>query len=199
MRITGGALRSRRLVAPAGTSTRPTSDRVREALFSILAGYVPMRGARVLDLYAGTGALGFEAISRGADHVYLVDSAPDAVRAIRANADALGVAGSVTVVPSPVARAFTGALGAARPFDVVLVDPPYADVASGAVAKALGAAGLRDRVDPKGVVALEHASRGDAPTLSGFDAVDVRRYGDTAISFFVLASAPQGEASGAQE
>lgn len=193
MRITGGALRSRRLVAPDGTATRPTSDRVREALFSILASHVTLAGARVLDLYAGSGSLAFEALSRGASHATLVERGREAVAAIRANAASLGVAARTKVVVAPIERALgAGALSiAGEPlFDLVLIDPPYADVASGLVARTLDEGALVTRVADDGVVVLEHASRSEAPLLHGMSLIDSRRYGDTAIAIFSRGNAP---------
>jgi 16S rRNA (guanine966-N2)-methyltransferase len=190
MRITGGALRSRRLVAPGGTTTRPTSDRVREALFSILASHVELREARVLDLYAGSGALAFEALSRGASHATLVEHARDAVSTIHANAKALGIANRTTLLAARVERALAqGATGSpsialAPLFDLVLIDPPYADVTSGAVTRALTEGRLAARVALHGVVVLEHASRSDAPLLQGMSLLDTRHYGDSAIALF---------------
>src|SRR4051812_32358762 len=140
MRITGGVNRSRALRAPRGTATRPTSDRVREALFGILGARFELSGLRVLDLYAGSGALAFEALSRGAAHATLVESGRDALEAIRANVEALKVATLVRVVGQPVERAIRGLAEKSEPFDLVLADPPYAEVPSGAAARALTSA-----------------------------------------------------------
>src|SRR5262249_3327716 len=129
MRITGGVHRSRNLVAPRGQATRPTSDRVREALFAILRADPPIHGPRVLDLYAGTGALALEALSRGAAFAVLVERGKEALDAIRANVAALGVAAEARVVSVPVERAARGVQTAAtalggEAFDLVFVDPP---------------------------------------------------------------------------
>ena len=140
MRITGGRWRSRALDAPRGMATRPTSDRVREALFSMLVsdGLIghdedgesegdggSEKGPRVLDLYAGTGALAFEALSRGASAAVLVEHARDAVTAIRKNAGALGVGREMVLFDTKVERALLKIEG---PFAIVFLDPPYADV-----------------------------------------------------------------------
>lgn len=127
MRVVAGKARGRRLQAPPGRSTRPTSDRAREAIFGILVSLLPtldrsLEGASVADLYAGSGALGIEALSRGAATAVFVESDRTAVDAIRANLTATGLAGPhATVVASDVARWLPGA----GPFDVVLCDPPY--------------------------------------------------------------------------
>ena len=137
MRITGGQLRSRALKAPKGTSTRPTSDRVREALFSILGDECD--GARVLDLYAGTGALGLEAISRGAVFAVFVERSKEALLALNANVRALGLENATRVVALPLERAARLLLAAPADerFDLVFADPPYADVNNGAAVRAI--------------------------------------------------------------
>src|SRR5919198_3496765 len=121
MRVIAGQGLGRRLQAPAGAATRPTSDRVREALFSILGDRVG--GARVLDLFAGSGALGIEALSRGAAEATFVDSAPAAIRAVKANLEALGAEAEVR--RADARRFLGGASGDARQDDLVLLYPPY--------------------------------------------------------------------------
>lgn len=123
MRIIAGEFRGRRLVAPQGLATRPTTDRVREAWFSILG---PLEG-QAIDLYAGTGALGFEALSRGAQRVVFVESARPAQKAIQRNAQQLGVSSRVVVLGSRVETAASQILGRG-PFDLVLTDPPWTDM-----------------------------------------------------------------------
>src|SRR5580658_5206185 len=137
MRITGGVHRSRLLHAPKGVSTRPTADRVREAMFSILASRRDLKGARVLDLYAGTGALGLEALSRGAARATFVECSRTALDSLRSNVASLGVAQETRIVPALVERSI-GALVADGPFDVILADPPYALVRNGEAARTLG-------------------------------------------------------------
>jgi 16S rRNA (guanine966-N2)-methyltransferase len=123
-RIVAGAARGRRLRVPPGERTRPTSDRVREALFSSVESAVgSLAGRRVLDLYAGSGALGLEAVSRGAAHALLVESDARAVRVIRVNVAAVGLPGA-EIVQSAVERLVADVPG--EPYDVVLADPPYA-------------------------------------------------------------------------
>lgn len=161
MRIIAGDWRGRKLVAPAGGSTRPTGDRVRETLFSMLASRLgSFAELRVADLYAGSGALGLEALSRGAGFACFVDSDPAAVAAIRANIDALGAGERARVLPCSVAR-----LPASQPFDLIFADPPYAQGSgSQALAHILQAKWAAegawlaietergDRVDPHGCV-----------------------------------------------
>jgi 16S rRNA (guanine966-N2)-methyltransferase len=174
MRVIAGQLRGRRLTAPKGQATRPTSDRVREALFSILGSRVA--GARVLDLYAGSGALGIEALSRGAAAATLVDDAAAAVRAITANLE--GVEGAEVVRRD--ARAFLRtARDEARQYDLVFLDPPYRQAS--AVGRTL-AEPLAAVLAPGGLVVSESDRRTplDLPTLT-LD--DERRYGDTLIRF----------------
>lgn len=175
MRIVAGRYGGRRLVAPAGAATRPTSDRVREALFAILG---PLDGARVLDLYAGSGALGLEALSRGARHVTFVDNSAAAVRVITSNIATLAVPDDAVALRRQDARAFLRRASASRhEYDLVLLDPPYR------LAAGLGrelSSTLREVVAPGGRVVSESDRR--APLdLDGLPATDERRYGDTLI------------------
>jgi 16S rRNA (guanine966-N2)-methyltransferase len=181
MRITGGVFRSRPLRTPRGTTTRPTSDRVREALFSILTADRSVEGAKVLDLYAGTGALALEALSRGAAHATLVDANRAALDALRANIDALGVRATTRVLATKVERALADpTLGG--PFDLVFADPPYVLVSEGEAARVL--AQLAPRLTSDARVVLEHASKSPPPALEGLEGRDTRVYGDTALTFY---------------
>jgi 16S rRNA (guanine966-N2)-methyltransferase len=187
MRITGGELRSRALKAPRGTETRPTSDRVREALFSMLVSadaFGEGRSPRVLDVFAGSGALAFEALSRGAEHAVLVDHAAPAVAVIRENARALGVASNVTVVPQRIERALASP-ALAGPFDLVFCDPPYADVRTPSFVAVL--ATLRARLGEGGLLVVEHASRDAPPEVPGTSVHVSRRYGDTTVTIYAAA------------
>jgi 16S rRNA (guanine966-N2)-methyltransferase len=183
MRITGGIYRSRLLRAPRGRETRPTSDRVREALFGMLEAAGAIRGARVLDLYAGTGSLACEAMSRGAVHATLVESAREALGVLRQNLASLGLERQTTVLAVDVARAGKR-LAAAGPFDLVLADPPWDLVGSGeaprAIAEAIAATALSDGAR----VVLEHSARTEAPLMGGLALEDARRYGDTALAIY---------------
>lgn len=178
MRVIAGRLGGRRLVAPAGPATRPTTDRVRESLFSILAGMDAIDGARVVDLYAGTGALGIEALSRGATHATFVESARPALIALRQNLASLDLASVSTVVATRVDKLAREGRGDAR-YDLVLCDPPWVDLA--AAITAVTDLVDKGRVAPGATIVIEHASRDPSPVVAGIDATDARVYGDTAI------------------
>jgi 16S rRNA (guanine966-N2)-methyltransferase len=187
MRITGGVHRSRPLRAPRGDSTRPTSDRVREALFSILSSRRTLEGAKVLDLYSGTGALGLEALSRGASSATLVENSRAALGAMRANAEALELDERVRIVTVAVERSGE-TLATDAPFDLVFADPPYALVRSGAVARAIGELIARHILSDDGLLVLEHGKNESSPTIQGLTLSGARRYGDTVLAFYGSAS-----------
>ncbi len=183
MRITGGIYRSRALRAPSGLATRPTSDRVREGLFGSLSAKGAVAGARVLDLYAGTGALALEALSRGAVHATLVESSREALSALRANVTALGVESQTLVVVAAVGRA-AGRLARQGPFDLVLADPPWALVESGdAPREVAGLVGV-GILSPGALLVLEHSARTQPPTIPGLVLDEERHYGDTALAIY---------------
>ncbi|GHH45606.1 16S rRNA (guanine(966)-N(2))-methyltransferase RsmD [Lentzea cavernae] len=173
-RIVAGTAGGRRLrVPPKGT--RPTSDRVREALFSSLEAAFDLDGARVLDLYAGSGALGFEALSRGAGHATFVESDRRAADVLKGNAKELGF-GDVVIV-NRTAEAFVAVEG--EKFDVVFADPPYA-VGDEELAKVL--AGIVPRLAGEAVLIVERASRSGEPVWpEGVESLRAKRYGDTAV------------------
>lgn len=177
LRITGGEARGRRLQAPVGSGTRPTADRVRETIFNILG--QRFDGGAVLDLYAGSGALGLEAISRGAERAVLVERDRDAARICGENAAHLGFGERAEVVRAEVAQALRRLAG--RRFALVFADPPYAE----GPATALALLAELDLVEPGGRVVAEHDKR-DTPAERYGELVrtDVRRFGDTAVSFF---------------
>lgn len=193
MRITGGTLRSRTLRAPRGSATRPTTDRVREALFGILGSAGAVEGANVADLYAGTGALGIEALSRGARRATLVESARPALAVLRANVDTLGVQDRVRIVAGQVGASITR-LASDGPFDLVLADPPWSDVDSGDVARALASLGASGALAPDATLVLEHAARSQPPDVAGLAREATRRYGDTALTFYkpAILAGPRG-------
>ena len=176
-RIVAGDVGGRRLVVPRGELTRPTSERVREALFGALESRDLLSGATVLDLYAGSGALGLEAISRGAASAVLVDASREAVAAARQNVSALAVQ-RVTVVLSSVLRHLTTA---PSPVSLVFADPPYA-ITQDELAEVLGTLLARGWLAPGARVLVERSSRSAEPLWpQGMARVDVRRYGETAV------------------
>ncbi|MBI1847011.1 MAG: 16S rRNA (guanine(966)-N(2))-methyltransferase RsmD [Candidatus Rokubacteria bacterium] len=180
MRVIAGTLKGRRLVAPRGATTRPTADQVRIALLDTLAPWLP--GARVLDLFAGAGGVGFEALSRGAAQATFVERDARALAALRENVEALGVAAQAQVIRGDVARTVErlGARGAR--FDVIFLDPPYAGDAVAAALEALAAAGV---LAPGGVVVAQHfTKRPPADAVGALRAFRTRRFGETTLTFF---------------
>jgi 16S rRNA (guanine966-N2)-methyltransferase len=182
VRIVAGTHRGRRIAAPPGRATRPTPDRVREALFSIVG---PVGGLDVLDLFAGSGALGLEALSRGAATATFVDRSPRAVAAIRRNAASLGLEDRVRVVGRDWRAALAAERAAGRRFGLCLCDPPYSLVPR--IAGGLGAA-LSPLMTPGGIVVIEYPSAGPHPVPSGLEVASRidRSYGDTAVSVMRL-------------
>ncbi len=179
MRIIAGAFKSRRLEAPTWPGLRPTSDKLRETLFNMLASRVA--GARILDGFAGTGAVGLEALSRGGASVVFVDVDRRALAVIERNVARLGVAERCAIIRA----VFSGALATIRrqpdfePFDLVLLDPPYNASPETALR------GVDEVLAVSGLVALEHASRQVAPDRVGsLTKIQDRRSGDSAITFY---------------
>lgn len=174
-RIVGGAARGRRLAVPPGGRTRPTSDRAREGLFNTLATLVDLPGARFADLYAGSGAVGLEALSRGAGHVLLVDSDQVAARVLGANVDVVGLPGA-EIVRSPVERVVDAIAG--NPYQVVFLDPPYV-IADDLLTGVVDRISQRGWIATDGVCVVERASRAD-PFLwpDSMIAYRYRRYGE---------------------
>ena len=174
MRVIAGRFGGRRLSAPRGGRTRPTADRVREALFSVLG---DLAGARVLDLFAGSGALGIEALSRGAAEATFVDTAPAALRALRDNLAALEIGAQAAEVCRADARGFLrSARKAGREYDLVFLDPPYRRAA--ALTRDLDR-DLPAVLSPGARVAVETGRQ--APLGLALPLLDERRYGDTLI------------------
>ncbi|MET8556896.1 16S rRNA (guanine(966)-N(2))-methyltransferase RsmD [Streptomyces sp. NPDC004959] len=177
-RVIAGTAGGRRLAVPPGTGTRPTSERAREGLFStwesLLGG--PLDGERVLDLYGGSGAVGLEALSRGAAHALLVESDARAVRTIRANVRDLGLAGA-EVRPGKAAQVVAGAPPSA-PYDLVFLDPPYA-VSDAELGEILITLRTRGWLAGEALVTVERSTRGGAFAWpDGFGALRSRRYGE---------------------
>ena len=179
MRIIGGSARGRRLFAPSGVNTRPTADRVREALFNILAARIP--GARVLDPFGGSGALALEALSRGAERAVIGDKDPAAVNVIRRNA--LSVLGEAELPRAMIVcrdyRALLASLGEA--FDLVFLDPPYR--MEEAYTSALEQLWQRNLLAPGGRIVAERAASGNFALPAGLAILDERKYGDTRLVF----------------
>jgi len=187
MRIVGGQLRGRPLVAPGDAAIRPTSDRVREAIFNILAhgiaGY-SLDGARVLDLFAGTGALGLEALSRGAAFCLFVEESADARALIRRNIEALGLTGVSKIFRrDATGLGPAGKHGGAR---VVFLDPPYG---RGLAERALASAADGGWLAPGAVAVLEERKGEPVALPPGFQAIDRRTWGDTQALFARFGSA----------
>ncbi len=180
MRIVGGELRGRTLATPRSNAIRPTTDRTREAVFNVLAHRFENRiaGARVLDLFAGTGALGLEALSRGAAHCLFVEDSAEGRGLIRTNVEALALQGRTKIFRRDATD--LGEAGTIAPLDVLFADPPYG--------KSLGEAALRSAkaggwLKPAALCIVEEAA--SAPFLpgAGFIVLDERHYGDTIIRF----------------
>lgn len=191
MRVIGGKAKGRRLKAPKGRTLRPTADRVKESLFDILPH--DLTGRRVLDLFAGIGALSFEALSRGASEALLVDFSRGAARAIQENVKTLGFSGRSTVWEMPALKAVRRLSRKGESFDLIFLDPPYEKGTVGETLKAIGSAGILRR---GGVVVVEHSVREPAARQFGALVVtDQRRYGTTLLTFF----AARDESGGVEE
>ncbi|MBM3648401.1 MAG: 16S rRNA (guanine(966)-N(2))-methyltransferase RsmD [Alphaproteobacteria bacterium] len=182
LRIIGGKHRGRAIAAPHGQATRPTASRTREALFNILAhaswrldGTSPLVEARVLDAFAGSGALGLEALSRGAAHATFFDTDSATVRLIGENVAKLGETKAAKVVRADALRPPPGR----EPCDLVFLDPPYR---SGQAADALAALARAGWVAPGAVITVELAHNEDMVPPAGFEAIDERRYGAAKIA-----------------
>jgi 16S rRNA (guanine966-N2)-methyltransferase len=187
MRVIAGSFRSRSLQAPAGLATRPTSDRLRETLFNVLA--PRMRGASFLDLYAGSGAVGIEALSRGATSVAFVERAPAAIKMLRANLAGLGLAEGYRIVAGSVGGYLRNAKGGLR-FDVVFLDPPY-DAAReyAATLELLGGPAARLLTDGAMVIAEHRRKELLGDRYGGLRRTRLLKQGDAALSFYARASA----------
>jgi 16S rRNA (guanine966-N2)-methyltransferase len=186
MRIVGGTHRGTPLTAPKGDRTRPTSDRLRESVFNILLHRFggSLEGARVLDLYAGTGALGLEALSRGAAFALFVETAADARAVIRTNAEAMGVTGRTRVWRRDAAK--PGACPVA-PFDLVFADPPYGRGLGEAALAAVRSAGW---LKPGATAVVEERAGKVPEAIAGWQRLDARTIGDSAIGIFAADAAP---------
>lgn len=199
LRVVGGRFRGRRLASPRGRGTRPSSARVRNAVMNIL-GSERLAGASVLDLYAGTGASGIEALSRGARRCLFVESARPALDALRRNLGTLGIGpGEARILAADAVRTLSRGAGlAGEPFDLVLCDPPYAvfgdAVAEGALREALGDLVRRGGLAEGAVLVVEHpAGKGFRAAPGGLAVTDTRAYSAAGVSLLTpLAGPPEG-------
>jgi 16S rRNA (guanine966-N2)-methyltransferase len=180
MRIVGGRLRGRVLAAPQSGAIRPTADRLREALFNILVHAYgdPVTGARVLDLFAGTGALGLEALSRGADFALLIDDAAPARALMRDNVTALGLGGSARIFRRDATA--LGDVHPVEPFSLAFLDPPYGQ---GLAERALASARAGGWLLPDALVVVEEAADAGFTAPADFEQLERRRYDDTELIF----------------
>src|SRR5215510_181961 len=180
MRVVGGKLRSRPLRGPKSDAVRPTADRLREALFNILAHSYgdPVTGARVLDLFAGTGALGIEAISRGAAYALFVDEGVEARALLRDNIESLGLGGVTRIFRRDATR--LGPAHPLEPFSLCFLDPPYGkDLADKALVSARDGGWLK----PGALVVVEEGADAALKTPTGFEELDRRQYDDSQFLF----------------
>ncbi len=181
MRIVGGMLKGRPLSAPSGQATRPTGERVREAIFNILAHGIEgfsLESARVLDLFAGTGALGLEAISRGARFAQFVDEGAEARGVIRQNADNLGLIGQVKIWRRDATR--LGPCAPLQPFNLIFADPPYGKGMAGAALKSIMAGGW---AAGSAIIVVEEALKAEVEVPEGIELLQTREYGETKVLF----------------
>jgi 16S rRNA (guanine966-N2)-methyltransferase len=183
MRVVGGRLGGRTLVAPKPQAIRPTADRLREALFNILVhGYGdPISGARVLDLFAGTGALGIEALSRGAAFTLFVDDSAEARALLRENVTAFGLGGASRIFRRDATK--LGPVHPLEPFTLAFLDPPYGQ---GLAEKALASARTGGWFTPNALIVVEEAGKAHFGTPEGFVETERRRYDDTEFIFLRL-------------
>ncbi len=191
MRVIAGSARGRRLEAPRGRLVRPTADRIKEALFSMLGSRVDLAGAAILDLFAGSGALGIEALSRGAAAVTFVEQEPAARRALTANLERCGLADRALVVGQSARPALARLVGEGRRFDGVLMDPPYRqDLADQALAT-IGSGAL---LQPAGwVVAEHHIDDRLAEEYGNLRLTTRKRYGKTGVSLYLEGNSPDDD------
>jgi 16S rRNA (guanine966-N2)-methyltransferase len=191
-RVIAGEAGGRRLAVPGGRDTRPTSDRAREGLFATISSIVgPLAGARVLDLYAGSGAVGLEALSRGAGHVLLVESGARAGRVIKENVASLGLPGAQVVIDRTERVLARGPEDAGGRYDVVFADPPYA-LGGEEVSAMLTALADRAWLAPGALVIVERATRsGPLSWPAGYVADRARRYGEATFWYGLAAGTPE--------
>jgi len=183
LRVIAGSAGGRRLSAPRGDAIRPTTGRVKEAIFSALTSRERLLGAQVLDLYSGTGALAIEALSRSAAHAVLVERDRDALEVLRRNLSVTGTAKSASVVAGDAAAFLAGAPPTEAPFDLVFCDPPY-DVESPALDEILVPLGRREWTAADALVVVERPVGAAPPKIEGLRMAWERTFGDT-LAFFL--------------
>jgi len=191
MRITGGIGRGRTLRVPAGSKVRPTSDKVKQALFNILGGKVP--GAVFLDLFAGAGGIGIEALSRGAERVVFVDGSRESLQVVRQNIEQAGFGERTEAVLSKAEAFLRKGSG---PYDIVFLDPPYAMEMQPLLQRVAGSGLLK----PDAVVIAEHFKKQASPQTAGALALyRESKYGDTVLAFYAMSGTGQEHDAGSQE
>ena len=186
MRIVGGKFGGRKLAVPKSQNIRPTTDRTRESLFNILNHTYPdkLRHTRVLDVFAGTGALGLEAMSRGAGYCVFIEIGAEGRGLLRTNIETFGLNGHTKVFRRDATK--PGDIGTLRPFDIVFADPPYGKDLGESALTALAENGWLQ----EGALCILEEKRGSLPdSVDGFSCEDVRQFGDTEIGFFRLQTA----------
>ena len=189
VRVIAGSMRGRRLTVPEGDLVRPTKDRVREAIFSALAARGAIADALVLDLYAGSGALAIESLSRGADRALLVEKDRVALDAIAHNIEHLGLKSRTRVSRASVTTFLAGPPPAEAPFDLVFADPPY-DTPAGAVEELLAALMVPGWLAPEAMISVERPARAEIRPPEGLRACWERTFGDTLMFFFDASDRP---------
>jgi 16S rRNA (guanine966-N2)-methyltransferase len=186
VRIVGGEFAGRTLRVPRG-AVRPTAERVREALFSMLAHRGAIAGARVLDAFAGSGALGLEALSRGAASAVFIERSPAVAATLRANIERLGLEARAQILPRDIAAALRSLAQDPARFDLCFVDPPYA---SGLAARTLVMLAESGRLSSRAALVAETDRRHPPGPIAGLALAVERRYGDTLISLYCIANSP---------
>jgi 16S rRNA (guanine966-N2)-methyltransferase len=189
MRVIAGTYRSRQLAAPRGLNTRPTSDRLRETLFNILS--PRLKGCRFVDLYAGTGAVGIEALSRGAAHVWFAENADPALASLRANLSTLKISSGYTLESRGVGAVLQKLANLTQQIDLVFLDPPYeAEAEYAGTLSFLGSARGREMLAPDALVIVEHTKKAKlAARYGALEHTRLVKQGDVSLSFFAFAAA----------
>lgn len=179
MRIVGGKYRGRKLAAPTTQKIRPTTDRTRESLFNILANKVDFEDARIIDVFAGTGALGLEAMSRGGSFALFVEESAEGRGLLRTNTQALDLQGKSKISKRDATK--LGHLDAGAKFDIAFLDPPYGKKFG---EKAIEQLLLGDWLNEGALIVLEEASEALPTEIDGLKTLDIRKFGETSIGFF---------------